>query len=108
MDPLTKGDYPKSMRDTAGKALPTFTEEQQKLIMGSLDFVAINYYFPYVTTAGTVSPSAPPTFDTRDQAINDVMRQQYLHDHANAVGEAIRVGCGVRGYFIWSFQDNLE
>jgi len=163
MDPLTKGEYPKSMRDTAGKALPIFTEEQKKLIMGSLDFVAINYYFPYVTTAGTVSPSAPPTFDkdmnitsyfakewplsetgwgiyatglrdlliysstkypkvplmitenglawnetTRDQAINDVMRQQYLHDHVNAVGEAISVGCDVRGYFIWSFQDNLE
>lgn len=43
-----------------------------------------------------------------EEAVNDTMRQQYLHDHIDAVGQALQQGADVRGYFIWSFQDNLE
>eukprot|EP00604_Paraphysomonas_vestita_P001533 CAMPEP_0174817732 /NCGR_PEP_ID=MMETSP1107-20130205/241_1 /TAXON_ID=36770 /ORGANISM="Paraphysomonas vestita, Strain GFlagA" /LENGTH=129 /DNA_ID=CAMNT_0016028707 /DNA_START=1061 /DNA_END=1447 /DNA_ORIENTATION=- len=45
---------------------------------------------------------------TVDDAVNDVMRQQYLYDHIEAVGEAITYGVNIKGYFVWSFQDNLE
>jgi hypothetical protein len=38
------------------------------------------------------------------EAVNDTMRQQYLHDHIDAVGQALQAGCDVRGYFVWSFQ----
>ncbi len=41
-------------------------------------------------------------------AVNDVQRQQYLHDHIQAVGEALEKGANIKGYFVWSFQDNLE
>lgn len=41
-------------------------------------------------------------------AVHDTERQKYLHDHIEAVGEAILEGANVKGYFIWSFQDNLE
>ncbi len=41
-------------------------------------------------------------------AVNDVQRQKYLFDHITAVGEALVAGCDIRGYFVWSFQDNLE
>ena len=41
-------------------------------------------------------------------AVNDLTRQQYLHDHIQAVGDAIQAGCDVKGYFVWSLQDNLE
>ncbi|CDP22031.1 unnamed protein product, partial [Coffea canephora] len=44
LDPLTFGDYPKSMRSFVGKRLPKFTEEQKLLIKGSLDFLGLNYY----------------------------------------------------------------
>ncbi len=37
-------------------------------------------------------------------AVNDTMRQQYLHDHIEAVGSALQCGADVRGYFVWSFQ----
>jgi beta-glucosidase len=37
-------------------------------------------------------------------AVNDVQRQQYLHDHIEAVGEALQAGADVKGYFVWSFQ----
>ena len=43
-----------------------------------------------------------------EQAVNDTMRQSYLHDHIDAVGQALEAGCDVKGYFVWSFQDNLE
>ncbi|RYR22977.1 hypothetical protein Ahy_B03g068256 isoform C [Arachis hypogaea] len=44
MDPLTKGDYPKSMRTYVGNRLPKFTEEEAKILIGSYDFIGINYY----------------------------------------------------------------
>ena len=42
--------------------------------------------------------------DTVAEAVNDTMRQQYLHDHIDAVGQALQAGCDIRGYFVWSFQ----
>jgi beta-glucosidase/6-phospho-beta-glucosidase/beta-galactosidase len=39
-----------------------------------------------------------------EEAVNDTMRQQYLHDHIDAVGQALQAGCDVKGYFVWSFQ----
>lgn len=44
MDPLTKGDYPLSMRTLVGTRLPRFTKEQSKAIYGSFDFIGLNYY----------------------------------------------------------------
>jgi beta-glucosidase/6-phospho-beta-glucosidase/beta-galactosidase len=37
-------------------------------------------------------------------AVNDVQRQHYLHDHIEAVGQAIAKGANMKGYFVWSFQ----
>jgi beta-glucosidase len=42
--------------------------------------------------------------NTVAEAVNDTMRQQYLHDHIDAVGQALQAGCNVKGYFVWSFQ----
>jgi beta-glucosidase len=44
MDPLTNGDYPHSMRSLVGNRLPKFTKEQSKLLIGSFDFLGLNYY----------------------------------------------------------------
>ena len=62
MDPLTKGEYPQTMRDTAGDRLPSFSEEQKKLITGAIDFVGLNYYFPYITSPGTAKASDPDSY----------------------------------------------
>jgi len=163
MEPLTSGEYPKRMQEIVGDRLPTFSQEQKKLLVGSLDFVAINYYFPYVTSPGTIPTTDTPSYfkdmnvttefdaswplsqtgwgiyapglkdlliythenyngiatyvtenglawyeENAVAAVNDVERQQYLHDHIDAVGNALQAGCNVKGYFVWSFQDNLE
>jgi hypothetical protein len=33
-----------------------------QLVVGSLDFVALNYYFPYVTSPGTMTDADTPSF----------------------------------------------
>ncbi|KAL6874366.1 hypothetical protein ACP4OV_013386 [Aristida adscensionis] len=44
MDPLTRGDYPLSMRALVGTRLPRFTKEQSVLVKDAFDFIGINYY----------------------------------------------------------------
>lgn len=162
MEPFTRGAYPDSMQAIVGDRLPKFTEEEKQLVKGSLDFVALNYYFPYLATPANTKASDEPSFwkdmnvtssfdpswplsetgwgiygpglrdlllytqdryalpsyvtenglawqeDNSTIAVNDVQRQSYLHDHIQAVGDALVGGADVRGYFVWSFQDNLE
>lgn len=56
MDPLTTGDYPKSMRSLVRTRLPKFTKEQARLVNGSFDFIGLNYYTStYVSDAPELS-----------------------------------------------------
>ena len=43
-DPLYTGDYPASMRQRVGQRLPTFTPAQQRLLLNSTDFFALQHY----------------------------------------------------------------
>jgi beta-glucosidase len=59
----------------------------------------------YVTENGSAfydPPKAP------GDELADPLRVDYLRRHVSAVGDAIRAGCNVKGYFAWSFMDNLE
>ncbi|KAK2973065.1 hypothetical protein RJ640_002632 [Escallonia rubra] len=47
MDPITKGDYPHSMRSLLGDRLPRFSKQQSKFLKGSFDFIGLNYYTAY-------------------------------------------------------------
>jgi beta-glucosidase len=40
--------------------------------------------------------------------IGDTRRIHYLARHVDAIGEALRAGVPVSGYFVWSLLDNLE
>ncbi len=44
-DPLHFGDYPAVLRERLGPLLPEFTPADAALLRGSLDFLALNYYF---------------------------------------------------------------
>jgi beta-glucosidase len=44
MQPLTTGEYPQSMVSFVGNRLPKFTKEQSKMLIGTFDFIGINYY----------------------------------------------------------------
>ena len=43
-----------------------------------------------------------------DGTIDDQPRIDYLAAHLRAVGEAIRRGVDIRGYYCWSFLDTFE
>ncbi|HJQ63330.1 MAG TPA: family 1 glycosylhydrolase, partial [Burkholderiales bacterium] len=59
----------------------------------------------YITENGAAFYD-PPTVAGEELA--DPLRVDYLRRHVSAVADAIRTGCDVRGYFAWSFMDNLE
>ncbi|KAK4791377.1 hypothetical protein SAY86_031790 [Trapa natans] len=44
MDPLTSGQYPRTMRSLVGARLPKFSHTQSSSLNGSFDFIGLNYY----------------------------------------------------------------
>jgi beta-glucosidase len=44
-DPPCFGDYPAVMRERLGGLLPLFSDEETRLLRGSMDFLALNFYF---------------------------------------------------------------
>ncbi|GLT37435.1 hypothetical protein SLA2020_117530 [Shorea laevis] len=47
--PIVYGEYPRTMQVIVGDRLPKFTEEEVKMVKGSIDFVGINQYTTYYT-----------------------------------------------------------
>lgn len=47
LEPMLYGHYPASMRRILGNRLPSFTEDQQRMLRHSLDFLGLNYYTTY-------------------------------------------------------------
>uniref|UniRef100_A0A7N1A0M9 Beta-glucosidase n=1 Tax=Kalanchoe fedtschenkoi TaxID=63787 RepID=A0A7N1A0M9_KALFE len=45
MHPLVFGDYPSSMKETVGVRLPSFTQNEARMVEGSAAFVGLNHYF---------------------------------------------------------------
>jgi beta-glucosidase len=45
---------------------------------------------------------------TKEDAVNDTFRANYLKSCIAAMHRAIAQGADVRGYFAWSFLDNYE
>ncbi|MDR0503816.1 MAG: beta-glucosidase [Treponema sp.] len=43
-----------------------------------------------------------------DGCVHDPARVEYLRRHFAAAWQAIKDGCDLRGYFVWSLYDNLE
>jgi len=63
--------------------------------------------YPSLPLAITENGSA--WYDTVvDGRVHDQERVDYLHDHVEAVGQAMDAGADVRGYFVWSLLDNFE
>lgn len=59
----------------------------------------------YITENGAAFYDPPAVAGER---LSDPLRVDYLRRHLCAVADAIKAGCDLRGYFAWSFLDNLE
>ncbi|GMY15068.1 beta-glucosidase [Fagus crenata] len=94
IEPLTFGEYPKSMRELVKERLPIFSKEEKKMIKGTFDFVG-------VTEAR--NDSLP-----LDQALKDPHRIDYVLRHMHRISNAIKNGVNVKGYFYWAAFDDME
>ncbi|KAK1266614.1 Beta-glucosidase 12 [Acorus gramineus] len=68
MDPITRGDYPLSMKSLVGLRLPKFTPKQSTMLKGSFDFIGLNYYTTNYVTAIPISANLPISYDTDSRA----------------------------------------
>ncbi|TKY67441.1 Beta-glucosidase 12 [Spatholobus suberectus] len=91
MQPLTTGNYPKIMQSLLGSRLPNFTREQSKLLIGSFDFIGLNYYTTYYA-AHIPHP------------INNTSNTSYLQDtHVNLTTERNGTPIGPRAASFWLY-----
>jgi len=74
MDPLTSGDYPKSMRSLVGARLPKFTTKQARLLIGSFDFIGLNYYSSTYASDAPLLSNAKPSYLT-DSLVNPACKK---------------------------------
>lgn len=59
MHPLVYGEYPRSIQELVGERLPKFTQEDVKIVKGSIDFLGMNHYT--TNYAYDIHPSKPKT-----------------------------------------------
>ncbi|KAL5720900.1 beta-glucosidase [Ranunculus cassubicifolius] len=65
LHPMTYGKYPDSMRSHVGTRLPRFTKEQSNMLIGSYDFIGLNYYTStYIKDNKNVDDNVPPSYST--------------------------------------------
>ena len=63
----------------------------------------------YITENGIAIKESPETVRVgKTEVMYDKARVAYLRDYLSAVWRAAQDGVDVRGYFVWSFMDNLE
>ncbi|KAG8389804.1 hypothetical protein BUALT_Bualt01G0016600 [Buddleja alternifolia] len=60
LEPIVKGRYPQSMIDYAGENLAKISEDEFKMIKGSIDFLGLNYY---TTFYAKNTPSNPEVLE---------------------------------------------
>ncbi|KAL5055816.1 hypothetical protein RYX36_036498 [Vicia faba] len=80
MDPLTNGDYPKTMRGLVKSRLPKFSKEQSRLLNGSFDFIGINYY-----SSGYAS-DAPQLRNVNASYLTDSLSQISFSRNGKSIG----------------------
>jgi hypothetical protein len=51
VDPITFGDYPITMRQRLGSRLPKFSSDEISTLIGSADFLGLNYYSSLIASA---------------------------------------------------------
>jgi beta-glucosidase len=107
VDPAATDNWGLRMTWTASPADPYNGPERPDLFVAALLRFKQDYGNPpmIVTENGTGVPGDDELVDGK---VNDVSRSGYLVGHVAALGEAIRQGADVRGYFHWSSHDNFE
>lgn len=62
LHPITYGEYPKNMQEIVKDRLPKFTEDELKMVKGSVDFVGVNQYTAYYMYDNHAFQSKPTSY----------------------------------------------
>ncbi|KAK2980483.1 hypothetical protein RJ640_023811 [Escallonia rubra] len=82
MEPLISGDYPKSMKALVGCRLPKFTRQESRMIKGTYDFIALNYYTAnYAMNAPDPSHGKPHV--ARDSQVISLRKFELDHESSS-------------------------
>nr|Q8GU20.1 RecName: Full=Strictosidine-O-beta-D-glucosidase [Rauvolfia serpentina]2JF6_A Chain A, STRICTOSIDINE-O-BETA-D-GLUCOSIDASE [Rauvolfia serpentina]2JF6_B Chain B, STRICTOSIDINE-O-BETA-D-GLUCOSIDASE [Rauvolfia serpentina]2JF7_A Chain A, STRICTOSIDINE-O-BETA-D-GLUCOSIDASE [Rauvolfia serpentina]2JF7_B Chain B, STRICTOSIDINE-O-BETA-D-GLUCOSIDASE [Rauvolfia serpentina]3ZJ7_A Chain A, STRICTOSIDINE-O-BETA-D-GLUCOSIDASE [Rauvolfia serpentina]3ZJ7_B Chain B, STRICTOSIDINE-O-BETA-D-GLUCOSIDASE [Rauvol len=82
LEPLTTGDYPKSMRELVKGRLPKFSADDSEKLKGCYDFIGMNYYTATYVTNAVKSNSEKLSYETDDQVTKTFERNQKPIGHA--------------------------
>ncbi|CAN1830579.1 Beta-glucosidase 12 [Linum perenne] len=96
MDPITFGNYPRTMIDLLGSRLPKFTEEESRLLRKSFDFLGLNYY---------------TAFYVKHNDDFDEFRSRYATDsHGITTGEkdGVPIGPNLGSYWQYFYHEGLR
>ncbi|PIA51291.1 hypothetical protein AQUCO_01100256v1 [Aquilegia coerulea] len=64
LEPFFYGHYPISMKNLVKDRLPTFSDHEKRMVMGSLDFISINYYSSNYAKGLPLIITEPYSWDT--------------------------------------------
>ncbi|KAK1266618.1 Beta-glucosidase 12 [Acorus gramineus] len=90
MDPITQGDYPFSMRSLIRDRLPEFTEEQSKALIGSIDFLGLNYYTSNYASSIPFSDDLPPDYMTDARTIQTQAASPWLFVYPKGIRSLLK------------------
>ncbi|XP_027113904.1 beta-glucosidase 11 [Coffea arabica] len=85
LHPLVFGDYPDIVKKNAGKRIPALTPRESKLIKGSFDFIALNYYFIFYVRDNPSSLNMNIRDITADMALNIFFEPEDAPQNENEV-----------------------
>lgn len=69
MDPITYGQYPRSMQTLVGNRLPKFMSNESRLLKGSYDFIGLNYYTATFAKGNAIIDPSRPRYSTDHHVI---------------------------------------
>ncbi|KAG4985749.1 hypothetical protein JHK86_033440 [Glycine max] len=72
MDPLTKGEYTKTMRSMLGNRLPEFSKEEARQLKGSFDFLGLNYYSSFYAAYAPHQPYMKTYCNACDRKLEEI------------------------------------
>jgi beta-glucosidase len=110
-DSLLAGDTAKTLGFTSvGRPWAERTAAGWEVDPAGLTALLVRLRNEYTRAPVYVTENGAAFYDYRgpDGAVHDPERVSYLQEHVKAVGEALREGVDVRGYFVWSLLDNFE
>ncbi|KAF5198461.1 Beta-glucosidase [Thalictrum thalictroides] len=93
VEPFIYGHYPISMKNLVKDRLPTFSNEEKSIVMGSLDFIGINYYTSKYAKGLPLVVHEPYNW-ARDSCVE----QSYVNGQGEHIGSQIDAVSGIAYY----------